>query len=104
MESMFKEDDLGKSTLLTIHVIIRGRVQGVSFRSSLRNKAEELNVAGWTRNLSDGTVEALLQGENRNVDLLCEWCWVGPKSAKVDSVSEERVETEKIYQDFSILL
>lgn len=100
---MSKNVKLGKSDLLTIHVIIRGRVQGVSFRSSLRNKAEELMVAGWARNLSDGSVEALLQGDKRNVDLLRDWCWIGPRSAKVDSINVERVETEKIYQDFSIL-
>jgi acylphosphatase len=100
---MSKKDDLLKPNLLTVHVIIRGMVQGVSFRANLRKRARELHVVGWARNLSDGSVEALLQGENSKIDLLREWCWIGPKSAKVDSVSVERVAMGKTYEDFSIL-
>ena len=45
------------------HVVISGRVQGVFFRASTKNKAEELCLTGWVRNRSDGTVEACFEGE-----------------------------------------
>jgi acylphosphatase len=98
------ENDKDKPDHVTVHAIISGRVQGVSFRANLRHRAVELNVAGWTRNLPEGNVEALLQGSKKDVDALLEWCRLGPKLARVDSVREERFETPTIYRGFSILV
>lgn len=65
------------------HVVITGRVQGVWFRGSTQAEARARNVRGWVRNCPDGTVEALLEGEEEAVRTIVEWCRRGPPGAKV---------------------
>ncbi|MDH4176427.1 MAG: acylphosphatase [Thermoleophilia bacterium] len=67
-------------------VVVHGLVQGVWFRDSVRRRAERHGVAGWARNLPDGTVEAVLEGAAEAVDLLVEFCRLGPPDAVVTSV------------------
>lgn len=76
---------------LRIHLFIQGFVQGVGFRHHLRRVALSNGVYGWVRNLPDGRVEAVLEGEEEAVRRVLAWCRRGPSSAKVDSVvfSEE---------------
>jgi acylphosphatase len=64
-------------------VVISGRVQGVSFRTSMKDVALRQGVDGWVRNRGDGAVEALVQGEETNVERLLEWAWIGPPGAEV---------------------
>ena len=66
--------------------VVRGRVQGVAFRWSTRERALALGVCGSVRNLADGSVEVLIQGESTQVDRLCDWLWQGPPHARVESV------------------
>lgn len=73
----------------TRRVIISGRVQGVSFRESTRARAAELGVRGWVRNLADGRVEALIEGESDRVAQLLAFLHVGPRAARVTSVEEQ---------------
>ncbi len=68
------------------HVFVTGRVQGVAFRWTTRDEAERLGVAGWVRNLSDGRVEAWIEGEEEAVRSLVEWLGNGPPGARVDRV------------------
>lgn len=79
-----------------VRCLIAGRVQGVSFRASTREKAMELGVRGWVRNLPDGRVEALLQGEVEAVEALKKWLWRGPSLAQVVDVQSEMVEIPEI--------
>ena len=65
---------------------IYGRVQGVYFRESTRKEAERLGVRGWVRNVPDGSVEALVEGDEAQVDALIRWCHRGPPAARVDDV------------------
>ncbi|NOZ59153.1 MAG: acylphosphatase, partial [Euryarchaeota archaeon] len=65
------------------HVFISGRVQGVFYREYTRRKAQELGVKGWVRNLPDGRVEAVFEGEDRAVDEMVRWCWEGSPYASV---------------------
>jgi acylphosphatase len=67
-------------------VVVRGRVQGVFFRDSCRQRAEEAGVAGSVRNLDDGGLEAVFEGDEAAVGRLVEWCSKGPRGARVDSV------------------
>ncbi|MBI4743282.1 MAG: acylphosphatase [Actinobacteria bacterium] len=65
------------------HVFIDGKVQGVYFRSYLCEKAGESNVTGWVKNLADGRVEAVLEGEEENIVKMIGFCKEGPPSAKI---------------------
>jgi len=75
-------------------VVIRGRVQGVSFRDTLRRRALVEGVAGWVRNNLDGSVEAVLEGDPAAVRRCVELCRRGPRGAYVDSVEIEAEEPE----------
>lgn len=68
------------------HVLVSGKVQGVFFRSSTQDKAEELSVSGWVRNLADGRVEAVFEGEKEDIEKMVEWCRKGPEYAKVTGI------------------
>jgi acylphosphatase len=67
-------------------VIVRGRVQGVFFRDTLRRMAESRGVAGWVRNREDGAVEAAFEGSPDAVESLVRFCHEGPRGADVDRV------------------
>lgn len=79
---------------------IRGRVQGVYYRESMRQEAMRLGVTGWVRNRRDGSVEALVQGESSLVTELVKWCHRGPPAAQVDSVEELESAGEPTLADF----
>ncbi len=68
------------------HVYVSGRVQGVFFRSETQDEAVRHDVTGWVRNLPDGRVEAVFEGEKENVDKLIEFCRRGPPGARVAKV------------------
>jgi acylphosphatase len=78
------------------HLEIAGRVQGVFFRDSLRREAEQRGVAGWARNTSDGTVEAMLEGEAGAVERVIAWCREGPSRADVSDVRVSEREPEGV--------
>jgi acylphosphatase len=61
-------------------------VQGVFFRSDTRQRAQSLGLAGWVRNISDGTVEAVFEGDRERVESMVEWCRRGPSGALVEDV------------------
>ena len=66
--------------------VVHGRVQGVFFRDTARRRAQEAGVAGWVRNLPDGTVEAAFEGEPEAVERLLAFCREGPRGADVERV------------------
>ena len=67
-----------------IHIFVTGRVQGIFFRQSTRVMAIKNNVNGWVRNLDDGRVEIVAEGETENIDSLVTWCKTGPANSRVD--------------------
>jgi acylphosphatase len=71
---------------ITRRLEIRGRVQGVWYRESMRLEAARLRVTGWVRNRADGNVEAVVQGSPEAVDALIRWARQGPDQARVDGV------------------
>ena len=74
------------SPLRRVRVRIQGRVQGVFFRDTLRRRAESRGVAGWVTNRGDGTVEAVLEGRESDIEALIGFCRQGPARAEVEDV------------------
>lgn len=66
------------------HIFISGRVQGVFFRENTKKKAEKLGLFGWVKNIRDGRVEAIFEGEKKNVEKIVNWTRGGPIWAQVD--------------------
>ena len=71
------------------HAVVRGIVQGVAFRWYAKERARELGLAGWIRNLPDGRVEASFEGEKPAVDDFADWLRHGPPAARVEGVELE---------------
>ncbi|WP_319583285.1 acylphosphatase [uncultured Pseudodesulfovibrio sp.] len=82
--------------------IIRGRVQGVWFRGWTRETARSLGVTGWVRNLPDGAVEVLAQGNEQQLDHLETRLWQGPSLARVTAIESRRTDADTLLADFSV--
>ncbi len=85
-----------------VHIFISGKVQGVFFRSSTKSKAEELGLTGWVRNLADGRVEAVFEGEEGNVEKMVQWCRKGPQYARVEDVEAISEEYKGEFNSFTL--
>lgn len=83
-------------------VSISGRVQGVFFRDSTREKAEGLGLAGWVSNLPDGRVEALFEGPSERVREMVDWCEHGPPQAAVEKVTVNFEEPHRDLEGFEV--
>ncbi|MGQ9680517.1 MAG: acylphosphatase [Candidatus Bathyarchaeia archaeon] len=73
--------------MIRLHIYVLGKVQGVFYRSNTCEKAEELGITGWVKNLADGRVEIIAEGEEEKLKKLVEWCRVGPRWAKVEDLN-----------------
>lgn len=73
--------------MVTRHLIVSGRVQGVGYRNYLAHKARQFSITGWVRNRGDGSVEAVIQGTAENVDALILRAHRGPPMASVSNVT-----------------
>lgn len=84
--------------------VIRGRVQGVFFRASTREQAEALGLAGWVRNVADGSVECLADGTPDALETLQRWFEAGgPPAARVDSVDIAEEAADDAFLGFVVL-
>ena len=88
--------------IVRAHLKIYGRVQGVGFRRSMQREARKLGVNGWVRNLPDGSVEAVLEGDEERVEALIGWAHQGPPLARVTRV-EVKWEQPKGEKGFRIV-
>lgn len=77
-----------------IRGLVTGKVQGVCYRASTRDKALDLNLSGWVRNLPNGNVEFEAEGSTEDVDALVMWAWKGPIAAQVDHVGIQVIEPQ----------
>lgn len=85
------------------HVLVSGRVQGVFFRSGVAEVAETLGLTGWVRNLHDGRVEAVFEGEKEKVEKAVEFCRGGPAGARVQDLGVEWQEWRDEFSNFKIM-
>ena len=83
------------------HLWVSGLVQGVWYRGSCAEQARALGVSGWARNLPDGRVEVVAEGEPEAVDRLVKWCHDGPPGAVVAGV-EVRPEAAEGFKGFAV--
>ena len=81
-----------------VRLFVTGKVQGVFFRQSLKVMAKKNNVSGWVRNLPDGRVESVLEGDEEKISILIEWAHGGPANSRVEDVD---VQNEKFIEEFS---
>jgi acylphosphatase len=86
----------------TISIHVTGKVQGVFFRQSAREKAIELGLTGEVKNLDDGTVFIIATGSRHQLETLAEWCKQGPARAKVSSVDVIDVPFQE-FRDFTVV-
>ncbi len=87
---------------MTVHLIIKGLVQGVFYRATAKEIADKLGLKGWVKNTDEGNVEALVNGNENNLKEFIEWCKKGPRNAKVSEVVWNEIE-EVACKDFIIL-
>jgi len=85
-----------------LHVVVRGRVQGVGFRAATERMAREAGLCGWVRNLPDGAVEAEFVGTRAQLEEALRWCGHGPRFARVDAVESVWGSTPGEYDAFAI--
>lgn len=86
----------------SLRLQITGRVQGVGFRYAMREEAARRGVRGWVRNRSDGSVEALVQGESAAVAALLAWARRGPPGAHVTGVASAQAGGEPAHAGFEL--
>jgi acylphosphatase len=85
-----------------IHALISGRVQGVYFRANTKKTADNLGVKGWVRNLPDGKVEVIAEGDKDKINSLIKFLKTGPERAKVDDLDIKNQDFEGEFEDFRI--
>ena len=89
--------------LKRIHLVVRGRVQGVYFRASAQREARQLGLTGWVKNRIDGAVELVAEGEEDQVKDFLAWSQQGPSTARVDKVETRWRSYTGEYPNFRIV-
>ena len=97
-----KNSDNDGKEKISVQLLVIGKVQGVYFRYNLQLIAKKNSVVGWVRNLPDGRVEALLEGNKDDVDKVIAWSQMGPENARVDDVKTDNLQYEGKFRDFVI--
>lgn len=85
------------------HVYISGFVQGVGYRQFVKREARNLNLTGWVRNLPDGRVEAVFQGDKKNIEEAIKACHSGPFLSSIENVEIVWEETERTLDSFEVV-
>lgn len=86
-----------------LHMIVRGRVQGVYYRATARREARQLGLTGWVKNRPDGSVECLVEGEEDDVKDFLSWAQHGPTTARVDNLETKWRSYTGEFADFRIV-
>jgi acylphosphatase len=86
----------------TLHLIIKGKVQGVFYRATAKDVADDLGIKGWIKNTEDDYVEAIITGTDGQLKKFVDWCWEGPRRAEVRDVLVEQTE-DKTFEQFEII-
>ena len=87
----------------TTHLIIKGKVQGVFFRATTKDVADEIGVTGWVKNTEEGHVEIMANGSEDQLKEFIEWCKIGPRKAVVTDVMITNKERGENFESFEII-
>ena len=85
-----------------VHILVKGIVQGVGFRHATIIAARQLALAGWVKNLPDGAVEIIAEGEDEDLKQLIQWCRQGPPASRVDDVTSAWASFQGNLQEFTV--
>ncbi|MBI5797722.1 acylphosphatase [Candidatus Woesearchaeota archaeon] len=83
-----------------VHILIKGKVQGVFFRAAIEDKAKALHITGWAKNTGDD-VEALFEGKDEAIKEILEFCVIGPKGAKLTGIDIDELPYTGEFEDFT---
>ena len=83
-------------------IVITGRVQGVGFRYFVEKRASELNITGWVKNKSDGSVMVMAQGDEQDIDTFFDYLRIGPALARVSGISKNRMPVLEKFSNFRV--
>ena len=89
--------------MIAVHISVYGEVQGTGFRTWTKEQAEKLNLSGWTRKASDGSIEIFSQGEEEKINDFVSICWDGPNMAFIDEVLVKDTNPDDSFSVFEIL-
>lgn len=85
-----------------MHLVIKGRVQGVFYRAFTRDTAHYLGLKGWVRNLPDGNVEALFEGDKADIEQAIKRCYAGPPGAMIEDIDVTWEDYQGDLRDFQV--
>ena len=85
-----------------IHLFLSGRVQGVFFRASTKKTADRIGITGFVRNLADGRVEIIAEGDEQALQRFLQWCNQGPRGAHVENISLSTSSYQNEFDNFEI--
>lgn len=85
-----------------VHLMVSGKVQGVCYRNFVQLHSLKLGIKGWVKNLSDGRVEVLLQGEKKSLEILISLMYEGPSLSRVDEIVPNWKSVSQLYNNFEI--
>lgn len=88
--------------MATLHLLIKGKVQGVFYRATARQVANELGITGWVKNTDEGNVEAVVTGDEKQLQAFVTWCKQGPSRANVTEVLHTD-HKETMFEEFTVL-
>ena len=89
--------------MIAVHISVYGEVQGTGFKTWSKEQAEKLNLSGWTRKASDGSIEIFSQGEEEKINDFVSLCWDGPNMAFIDEVLVKDTNPDDSFSGFEIL-
>lgn len=88
--------------MLQYEITVKGRVQGVGFRQFAKEKARDHSIKGWVKNMPDGTVQAVAQGEEKDLETFIDYLKTGPSMARVNNLSKYKTNNLSDFDKFSV--
>ena len=86
-----------------VHVVVSGKVQGIFFRSNIKNLADNLGIKGYVKNVENDKLEAVFEGTNEAIEKMLEFCKEGPEEAEISAIVTEEEQLKNEFINFSVV-